>query len=63
MTDATIAQALLDNDQADLVAVGRAFIANPDLVHRWQTQAPLNQPDMNTFYGGDHRGYTDYPTL
>ncbi|OSC56377.1 alkene reductase, partial [Streptomyces sp. 4F] len=63
VTDATIAQALLDNDQADLVAVGRAFIANPDLVQRWQTQAPLNQPDTSTFYGGDHRGYTDYPTL
>ncbi|MFD7017340.1 MFS transporter [Streptomyces sp. NPDC059928] len=63
VTDAAIAQALLDNDQADLVAVGRAFIANPDLVQRWQTRAPLNQPDVNTFYGGDHRGYTDYPSM
>ncbi|MEW1869986.1 alkene reductase [Streptomyces caelestis] len=63
VTDAAIAQSLLDGDQADLVAVGRAFIANPDLVQRWRTQAPLNQPDVNTFYGGDHRGYTDYPPL
>ncbi|MEU9187777.1 alkene reductase [Streptomyces sp. NPDC048484] len=63
VTDATIAQALLDNGQADLVAVGRAFIANPDLVERWQTNAPLNEPDTATFYGGDHRGYTDYPSL
>lgn len=63
VTDATIAQSLLDNDQADLVAVGRAFIANPDLVQRWQTQAPLNQPDVNTFYGGDQRGYTDYQSM
>ncbi|WP_344585154.1 hypothetical protein [Streptomyces lunalinharesii] len=61
--DATIAQSLLDDDQADLVAVGRAFIANPDLVQRWQTQAPLNQPDANTFYGGDQRGYTDYQSM
>lgn len=63
VTDVTIAQALLDNDQADLVAVGRAFIANPDLVHRWKNQSPLNEPDMKTFYGGDPRGYTHDPAM
>ncbi|MEU7078610.1 MULTISPECIES: alkene reductase [Streptomyces] len=63
VTDVTAAQNLISSGQADLVAVGRAFIANPDLVHRWQTGANLNQPDGTTFYGGDHRGYTDYPSL
>ncbi|MFE5124194.1 alkene reductase [Streptomyces sp. NPDC056669] len=63
VTDVTAAQELVTTGQADLVAVGRAFIANPDLVQRWQTGAPLNQPDSTTFYGGDHRGYTDYPHL
>lgn len=48
---------------ADLVAVGRPFIANPDLVRRWQEGAPLNQGDSATYYGGDERGYTDYPFL
>lgn len=63
VTDVTAAEDLIKTGGADLVAVGRAFIANPDLVHRWQTGAPLNQPDGTTFYGGDHRGYTDYPPL
>ncbi|NJL23393.1 MAG: alkene reductase, partial [Leptolyngbyaceae cyanobacterium SM1_3_5] len=48
---------------ADLVAYGRLFIANPDLVERFQLDAPLNEPDVNTFYGGDAKGYTDYPAL
>lgn len=48
---------------ADLVAFGRAFIANPDLTRRLREGAPLNTPDRATFYGGDERGYTDYPTL
>jgi N-ethylmaleimide reductase len=48
---------------ADLVAFGVPFISNPDLVERFKTNAPLNEPDQATFYGGDHRGYTDYPTL
>ncbi len=38
-------------------------IANPDLVERWRTDAPLNEPNPDTFYGGDAEGYTDYPTL
>jgi N-ethylmaleimide reductase len=48
---------------ADLVCVGRPFIANPDLVERWRSGAPLNTPDATTFYGGGVRGYTDYPFL
>jgi N-ethylmaleimide reductase len=46
---------------ADLVAFGRPFIANPDLPERLATGAPLAEPDRSTFYGGDARGYTDYP--
>jgi N-ethylmaleimide reductase len=46
---------------ADLVAFGRAFIANPDLPERLASGAPLAEPDRGTFYGGDARGYTDYP--
>ncbi|MBF9234179.1 alkene reductase [Microvirga alba] len=49
--------------RADLVAFGRLFIANPDLVERFRLNAPLNEPDRATFYGGDAKGYTDYPTL
>lgn len=48
---------------ADLVAFGRPFIANPDLVERLRTGAALNTPDQNTFYGGGEQGYLDYPTL
>ncbi|PJD91497.1 MAG: alkene reductase [Legionella sp.] len=46
---------------ADLVAFGKPFIANPDLVQRLADNAPLNQPDPITFYGGGAKGYTDYP--
>ena len=48
---------------ADLVAFGRPYIANPDLVERLRKEAPLNMPDKLTFYGGGARGYTDYPAL
>lgn len=48
---------------ADAVAYGRAFLANPDLPRRLQVGAPLNEPDHQTFYGGEARGYTDYPYL
>lgn len=50
-------------DAADLIAFGRAFIANPDLVARLQTGATLNVPDPATFFGGGRHGYTDYPFL
>jgi len=48
---------------ADLVAFGVPFLANPDLPTRFKQDAPLNEPDESTFYGGDEHGYTDYPTL
>jgi N-ethylmaleimide reductase len=63
VTSPDAAQHLLDEGRADLVAAGRAFIANPDLVRRWQVGAPVNEADPATFYGGDERGYTDYPSL
>jgi N-ethylmaleimide reductase len=50
-------------DGADLVAFGKLFIANPDLVERLRRNAPLNKPDPATFYGGGAKGYTDYPSL
>jgi N-ethylmaleimide reductase len=48
---------------ADLVSFGRLFIANPDLVRRLREDAPLNELDKNTLYGGGAKGYVDYPTL
>lgn len=48
---------------ADAIAFGRLFIANPDLPERFRRHAPLNRYDRSTFYGGDARGYTDYPAL
>lgn len=48
---------------ADLVAFGRPFISNPDLVHRLRDNAPLNALDQATLYGGGAKGYTDYPAL
>lgn len=53
----------LKNSNADLVAFGTLFIANPDLPDRFAKDAPLNEADRNTFYGGDEKGYIDYPTL
>ncbi|MGW3365151.1 alkene reductase [Streptosporangium canum] len=48
---------------ADMVAFGGAFVANPDLVERLRTGAPLNRPASTGVYGGGAEGYTDYPTL
>ncbi|MCW8831545.1 MAG: alkene reductase [Gammaproteobacteria bacterium] len=48
---------------ADLVSFGIPFISNPDLVERLKTGAELNPADATTFYGGDEKGYTDYPFL
>jgi N-ethylmaleimide reductase len=61
--DATTAEAALQADEADLIAFGRPFLANPDLVQRMKTGAALNAPDMATFYTADAKGYTDYPAL
>lgn len=48
---------------ADLIAFGRLYIANPDLVERLRTGQRMNVPDRDTFFGGDAHGYTDYPFL
>lgn len=56
-------QAAIASGQADCVAYGRLYIANPDLVERFAQDAPLNVPDEATFYGGGEQGYTDYPAL
>ena len=56
------AQTLADGD-ADLFAFGRPFIANPDLVQRFKTGAPLANFNPATLYGGGSAGYTDYPVL
>ena len=49
--------------EADLVAYGVPYLANPDLPERFRRNAPLNQPDVATFYMGEAKGYVDYPTL
>jgi len=54
---------LIKDGEADAVSYGRQFIANPDLVKRFEVDAPLNEPDGSTFYGGGPEGYTDYPAL
>lgn len=53
----------ISSGYADLVAFGRYFISNPDLVIRFKKDAPLNEIDRTTLYGGGEKGYTDYPTL
>ncbi|MDP2072335.1 alkene reductase [Methylotenera sp.] len=55
--------AAIASGHADVVAYGVPFIANPDLVERYRTNAPLNEADSKTFYGGSEKGYTDYPFL
>jgi N-ethylmaleimide reductase len=57
------AQAMVAAGQADMVAFGRAYVANPDLVARIAADGPYNTPDPHSFYGGTERGYTDYPAL
>ena len=61
--DAVRAEADLAAGKADLITFGRPFLANPDLIERWQSGAPLNAPDPNTFYTPGPKGYTDYPVL
>ena len=61
--DGAMAQKAVADGLADLVAFGRLYIANPDLVERLRTKAALNECDQSTFYGGGAKGYTDYPTL
>lgn len=54
---------VLNDGDADLVSFGVPFLANPDLVERFKTDAPLNTPDQSTFYTPGEKGYTDYPFL
>jgi N-ethylmaleimide reductase len=61
--DAQSANAAIARGDADLVAFGVPFLANPDLPFRYANRAPLNAPDQATFYAGEAKGYTDYPAL
>ena len=53
----------LASGHADMVAFGRPFISNPDLVRRLRDNSPLNALDASTLYGGGAKGYTDYPAM
>jgi N-ethylmaleimide reductase len=59
--DKELAEAAVAEGRADLVAFGKLFIANPDLVNRLMNNLELNTPNKETFYGGGAEGYTDYP--
>ena len=61
--DLVRANASISRNETDMVAFGVLFIANPDLPMRFSQGANLNKPDPSTFYGGDAKGYTDYPSL
>ena len=61
--DHASAEQALQDQRGDLIAFGRPFLANPDLVARMQKDAPLNPPDAATFYVPGAKGYTDYPAL
>jgi N-ethylmaleimide reductase len=61
--DIAMAAKAISTGKADLVAFGRAYIANLDLPERIRLDAPLAQDDEETWYGGGAKGYTDYPTL
>ncbi len=60
---AATAQERISSGKADAIAFGALFIANPDLPERLRLGADLNEPDPSTFYGGDEKGYNDYPFL
>jgi N-ethylmaleimide reductase len=61
--DARTGEAAIAQGEADLVAYGVPFLANPDLPERFRHEAPLNPVDASTFFTGEEKGYTDYPTL
>ena len=61
--DQAKAEHAIESGRVDLVAFGKLFISNPDLVTRFLLKAPLAKPESKTFYGGDRHGYTDYPVL
>jgi N-ethylmaleimide reductase len=54
---------LVDDDTTDLISYAALYLANPDLPERLKAGGPFNSPERGTFFGGDHHGYTDYPTL
>jgi len=57
------AEEVISAGEADAVAFGKLYIANPDLPERFASGAPLNEPDPGTFYAPGPKGYTDYPVL
>jgi len=57
------AEPAIASGRADLAVFGRLFVSNPDLPRRFEIGAPLNPYDRSTFYGGNAKGYTDYPLL
>ena len=57
------ANAAITRGEADLVAFGVPFLANPDLPVRFRRGADLNSPDPATFYAGEEKGYVDYPAM
>jgi N-ethylmaleimide reductase len=57
------AEEVVQNKEAELVAFGSAFLANPDLPQRFEAGAKLNDPDYSTFYSGGEKGYIDYPAM
>lgn len=57
------AEKIVASGEADAVAFGKIFIANPDLPKRFEKSAPLNEPKPTLFYGGGVEGYTDYPVM
>ncbi|WP_223641314.1 alkene reductase [Corallococcus sp. EGB] len=61
--DAQAGEAVLERGEADLVAYGVPFLANPDLPERFRRSAPLNTPDAATFFAGEEKGFTSYPAL
>lgn len=58
--DREFAEEVLDAGRADLVSFGTPFISNPDFPRRLKEEIPLTEPDKNTFYSADEKGYTDY---
>lgn len=61
--DAHTGNEAIARGEADMVAYGIPYLANPDLLERFKTGSPLNKPDMATFYAGEEKGYVDYPVL
>ncbi len=61
--DAEKGNAAIQESEADLISYGSLFLANPDLPERFKRNAPLNAPDIATFYAGEEKGYIDYPAL